>query len=53
VELAVRWPAETPLSALGPLRGVVRDAGGRVEEEAADEAVLLRLGLPRSAAVPE
>ena len=52
-ELAVRWPAELELLSAGPLRDIVRDAGGRVEEEAADEAVLLRLGLPRSAAVPE
>ena len=52
-ELAVRWPAELELLSAGPLRDIVRDAGGRVEEEAADGAVLLRLGLPRSAAVPE
>ena len=52
-ELAVRWPAELELPSAGPLRDIVRDAGGRVEEEAADGAVLLRLGLPRSAAVPE
>ncbi|CAA9237007.1 MAG: hypothetical protein AVDCRST_MAG08-1408 [uncultured Acetobacteraceae bacterium] len=52
-ELAVRWPAEVDLPATGALRDIVRNAGGRVEEEAADGAVLLRLGLPRSAAVPE
>jgi signal transduction histidine kinase len=52
-ELAVRWPAELELLSAGPLRDIVRNAGGRVEEEAADGAVLLRLGLPRSAAVPE
>jgi hypothetical protein len=32
---------------------MARDAGGRVEEEAADGTALLRLGLPRSAAAPE
>ena len=52
-ELAVRWPAEVDLPATGALRDIVRNAGGRVEEEAADGVVLLRLGLPRSAAVPE
>ena len=53
VELAVRWPAEVELSTVAPLRDIVRDAGGRVEEEAADGTALLRLGLPRSTAAPE
>ena len=52
-ELALRWPAEVTLPATGPLRDIVRDAGGRVEEEAADGTALLRLGLPRSTAPPE
>ena len=52
-ELAMRWPAEVRLSALEALRGIVRDAGGRVEEETADGTALLRLGLPRSTAAPE
>ena len=52
-ELALRWPAEVMLPATGPLRDIVRDAGGRVEEEAADGTALLRLGLPRSTAAPE
>lgn len=51
VELAVRWPAEVALPATARLRDVLRDAGGRVEEEAvADEAALLRVALPRAAA---
>ena len=53
-ELAVRWPAEVELSTVAPLRGIVRDAGGLVEEEVADDGTaLLRLGLPRSTAPPE
>jgi signal transduction histidine kinase len=52
-ELAMRWPAEVRLPALEPLRGIARDAGGRVEEETADGTALLRLGLPRSTAAPE
>src|SRR3712207_4505606 len=48
-ELALRWPAEVPLPAAGPLRDIARDAGGRVEEEAADGASVVRLGLPRAA----
>ncbi len=51
-ELVVRWPAEVNLPATGPLRDIVREAGGRVEEGAADGAALLRLGLPRSTAAP-
>ncbi len=51
-ELALRWPAEVALPATGPLRDIVRDAGGRVDEETADGAALLRLGLPRSAEAP-
>ncbi len=52
-ELALRWPAEIALPAAATLRDMARDAGGRVEEEAADGTALLRLGLPRSAAAPE
>ena len=52
-ELALRWPAEIALPAAATLRAMVRDAGGRVEEEAADGTALLRLGLPRSPAVPK
>ena len=51
-ELALRWPAEIALPATGPLRGMARDAGGRVEEEAADGVFVLRLGLPRAAPSP-
>lgn len=51
-ELAVRWPAEIALPATGPLRDIVRDAGGRVEEETAEGSSVLRLGLPRSSAAP-
>jgi hypothetical protein len=52
-ELVVRWPAEVALTATGPLRDMVQAAGGRVEEERADDgAALLRLGLPRSVAPP-
>ena len=53
VELAVRWPADTALPATGPLRDIVRDAGGSVEETIADGTAVLRLGLPRSAEAPE
>lgn len=49
-QLEVRWPAAVELPASGPLRDVVRDAGGRVEEEVADGAAVLRLALPRSTA---
>ncbi|MBD0273712.1 MAG: hypothetical protein ICV73_17510 [Acetobacteraceae bacterium] len=54
-ELAVRWPAEVALPSTGALCGIARDAGGRVEEEAADGLSVLRLGLPRAsaAAAPE
>ena len=52
-ELALRWPAEIALPAAATLRDMARDAGGRVEEEAADGTALLRLSLPRSAAAPE
>jgi signal transduction histidine kinase len=53
-ELALRWPAEVALPAIGPLRGIVRAAGGQMEEEAAEGVAALRLGLPRApAAKPE
>lgn len=53
-QLALRWPADIELRAAGPLRDIVRDAGGRAEEGAADDgASVLRLALPRSAAAPE
>lgn len=50
VELALRWPADVALPALGPLRDVVRGAGGSAEEGAEGGSALLRLALPRSVA---
>ena len=47
-ELAVRCPVGVALPATGPLRDIVRDAGGSVEEGVEDGIAALRLGLPRS-----
>jgi signal transduction histidine kinase len=51
-ELAMRWPAGVALPATGPLRDLVQDAGGQVEEDTADGLCLLKLALPRSAEAP-
>jgi signal transduction histidine kinase len=51
-ELAMRWSSGVALPATGPLRDLVRDAGGQVVEETADGLSLLKLALPRSAEAP-
>ena len=50
VELAVRWPADVSLPAIGSLRGIVQGAGGSADEGAEEGVSLLRLALPRSTA---